>query len=65
MRGSKYSNERMSKNIFLELVSQNSKIISLINSRDFINWDVDYKYVTMIYNEFINTDLFKHSYFIR
>ena len=56
---SKYSNERMSKNIFLELMSQNSKITSLINSRDFINWEVDYKYVTMIYNEFINTDLFK------
>jgi N utilization substance protein B len=55
---SKYSNERMSKNIFLVL--QNSKITSLINSRDFINWEVDYKYVTMIYNEFINTDLFKH-----
>ncbi len=54
----KYSNERFSKNIFLDLITKNSKIISLINSRKFIDWEIDFKYVNLIYNDLVNSETF-------
>ena len=54
----KYSNERFSKNIFLDLISKNLKIISLINSRKFIDWEIDFKYVNLIYNDLVNSEIF-------
>ena len=54
----KYSDERFSKNIFLDLISKNSKIISLINSRKFIDWEIDFKYVNLIYNDLVNSEIF-------
>lgn len=60
---SKYSNKKMSNNKFLELISANSRITKLINDRVFINWEVDYKYVNIIYNEFIDSDFY--NYYIK
>ena len=54
----KYSDERFSKNIFLDLISKNSKIISLINARKFIDWEIDFKYVNLIYNDLVNSEIF-------
>ena len=54
----KYSDERFSKNIFLDLISKNSTIISLINSRKFIDWEIDFKYVNLIYNDLVNSEIF-------
>ena len=36
-----YSNEKFSKNQFLKQIFSNSKILELVSSKDFINWDID------------------------
>ena len=42
----------------MDLISKNSKIISLINSRKFIDWEIDFKYVNLIYNDLVNSEIF-------
>tara|TARA_B100000989_G_scaffold96993_1_gene70600 strand:+ start:1399 stop:2313 length:915 start_codon:yes stop_codon:yes gene_type:complete len=53
-----YSNEKFSKNQFLNQIFTNSKILALISSKDFINWDIDYKFVNLIYDKIIHSDLY-------
>ena len=53
-----YSNEKFSKNQFLKQIFSNSKILELISSKDYINWDIDYKYVNLIYDKIIHSDIY-------
>ena len=53
-----YSNEKFSKNEFLKQIFSNSKILELISSKDFINWDIDYKFVNLIYDKIIHSDIY-------
>ena len=53
-----YSNEKFSKNQFLKQIFSNSKILELISSKDFINWDIDYKFVNLIYDKVIRSDIY-------
>ena len=53
-----YSNEKFSQNQFLKQIFSNSKIIELISSKDFINWDIDYKFVNLIYDKIIHSDIY-------
>ena len=53
-----YSSEKFSQNQFLNQIFSNSKITSLISSKDFINWDIDYKFVNLIYDKIIHSDLY-------
>lgn len=53
-----YSNEKFSKNQFLKEIFSNSKILELISSKDFINWDIDYKFVNLIYDKIIHSDIY-------
>ena len=53
-----YSNEKFSKNQFLKQFFSNSKILELISSKDFINWDIDYKFVNLIYDKIIHSDIY-------
>ena len=53
-----YSNEKFSKNQFLKQIFSNSKILELISSKDFINWDIDYKFVNLIYDKIIHSDIY-------
>ena len=53
-----YSNEKFSKNQFLHQIFSNSKITTLISSKDFISWDIDYKFVNLIYDKIIHSDLY-------
>ena len=54
----KYSNKKFSENIFLNDLASNSKILDLIKVKDFINWEVDYKYVNLTYDNIINSDIY-------
>ena len=53
-----YSNEKFSRNQFLKQIFSNSKILELISSKDFINWDIDYKFVNLIYDKIIHSDIY-------
>ena len=53
-----YTNEKFSKNQFLKQIFSNSKILELISSKDFINWDIDYKFVNLIYDKIIHSDIY-------
>ena len=53
-----YSNEKFSKNQFLKQIFSNSKILELISSKDFINWDIDYKFANLIYDNIIHSDIY-------
>jgi N utilization substance protein B len=53
-----YSNEKFSKNQFLKQIFSNSKILELVSSKDFINWDIDYKFVNLIYDKIIHSDIY-------
>ena len=53
-----YSNEKFSKNQFLKQIFSNSKILELISSKYFINWDIDYKFVNLIYDKIIHSDIY-------
>ena len=39
-------------------MASNSKILDLIKVNDFINWEVDYKYVNLTYDNIINSDIY-------
>ena len=53
-----YTNEKFSKNQFLKQIFSNSRILELISSKDFINWDIDYKFVNLIYDKIIHSDIY-------
>ena len=53
-----YSNEKFSKNQFLKQIFSNSRILDLISSKGFINWDIDYKFVNLIYDNIIHSDIY-------
>ena len=53
-----YTNEKFSKNQFLKQIFSNSKILELISTKDFINWDIDYKFVNLIYDKIIHSDIY-------
>lgn len=53
-----YSNEKFSKNQFLKQIFSNSRILELISSKDFINWDIDYKFANLIYDNIIHSDIY-------
>ena len=53
-----YTNKRFSENIFLNDLASNLKIDELIKSKDFINWEVDFNYVNIIYDKIIKSDLY-------
>lgn len=53
-----YTNKRFSENIFLNDLASNLKIDKLIKSKDFINWEVDFNYVNIIYDKIIKSDLY-------
>ena len=53
-----YSNEKFSKNQFLKQIFSNSRILELISSKGFINWDIDYKFVNLIYDNVIQSDIY-------
>ena len=53
-----YTNKRFSENIFLNDLASDLKIDELIKSKDFINWEVDFNYVNIIYDKIIKSDLY-------
>ena len=53
-----YTNKRFSENIFLNDLASNLKIDELIKSKDFINWEVDFNYVNIIYDKIIKSELY-------
>ena len=53
-----YSNEKFSKNQFLKQIFSNSRILKLISSNGFINWDIDYKFINLIYDNIIHSDIY-------
>ena len=54
----KYSNNRFSENQFLNLISSDSKLLSQIKSNKFINWEVDYKFINLIYNNVVDSEIY-------
>lgn len=55
---SKYSNKKFSENKVLKLISSNSKVLDLISSCKFIDWNLDYKYTSLIYDKIIESELY-------
>ncbi len=55
---SKYSNKKFSENKFLKLISSNSRVLDLISSCKFIDWNLDYKYTNLIYDKIIESELY-------
>ena len=53
-----YTNKRFSENIFLNDLASNLKIDELIKSKDFINWEVDFNYVNIIYDKIVQSNLY-------
>ena len=53
-----YTNKRFSENIFLNDLASNSKIDQLLKSKDFINWEVDFNYVNIIYDKIVQSNLY-------
>lgn len=54
----RYSNKKFSENIFLNDIASNIKIVELLNSNDFVNWEIDYKYVNIFYDKIINSEIY-------
>ena len=54
----KYSNKKFSENKFLKLISSNSRVLDLISSCKFIDWNLDYKYTNLIYDKIIESELY-------
>ena len=54
----KFTNKKFSENIFLNDLASNLKIVELLNSNDFIDWEIDYKYVNIIYDKIINSEIY-------
>ncbi len=55
----KYTNTKFSDNEFLNQISKFSKFSKLINSKSFINWEVDYNYVNLIYDKIIDSEIYR------
>ena len=55
----KYTNKKFSDNEFLNQISKFSKFSQLINSKSFINWEVDYNYVNLIYEKIIDSEIYR------
>ena len=53
-----YKSEKFSQNQFLKQVFLTSKILDLISSKSFIDWGIDYKYVNLIYDNIIQSDIY-------
>ena len=53
-----YKSKKFSQNQFLKQVFSNSKILDLIISKSFIDWGIDYKYVNLIYDNIIQSDIY-------
>ena len=53
-----YSDQRFSQNQFLKQISSNLNILELIDSKDYINWEIDYKYVNLIYDKIISSEIY-------
>jgi len=56
----KYSNNRFSENQFLNLISSNTELLSQIKSNNTINWEVDYKFVNLIYDNVVNSEIYSN-----
>lgn len=56
----KYSNNRFSENQFLNLISSNTELLSQIKSNNKINWEVDYKFVNLIYDNVVNSEIYSN-----
>ena len=56
----KYSNNRFSENQFLNLISSNSELLSQIKSNNTIDWEVDYKFVNLIYGNVVNSEIYSN-----
>ena len=54
----RYSNKKFSENIFLNDLASNFKIVELLNSNDFVDWEIDYKYVNIFYDKIINSEIY-------
>jgi N utilization substance protein B len=54
----RYSNKKFSENIFLNDLASNFKIVELLNSNDFVDWEIDYKYVNIFYDKIINSKIY-------
>ena len=54
----KYSNNRFSENQFLNLISSDSKLLSQIKSNKIINWELDYKFINLIYNNVLDSEIY-------
>ena len=54
----RYSNKKFSENIFLNDIASNIKIAELLNSNDFVDWEIDYKYVNIFYDKIINSEIY-------
>ena len=54
----RYSNKKFSENIFLNDIASNLKIVELLNSNDFVDWEIDYKYVNIFYDKIINSEIY-------
>ena len=51
-------NFKFSENIFLNDLASNLKIVELLKSNEFVDWEVDYKYVNIIYDKIINSEIY-------
>ena len=54
----KYSNKKFSENIFLNDLSSNLKIVESLKSNEFVDWEIDYKYINVIYDKIINSEIY-------
>ena len=57
---SKYTNTRFHNNRFLSQIISNSRITRLFSSNAYINWETDYKFVNLIYDKIINSDIYSN-----
>ena len=51
---------QFSENIFLNDLASNFKIVELLNSNDFVDWEIDYKYVNIFYDKIINSEIYDY-----
>ena len=53
-----YANKKFSENEFLKQISSSPRILELIGSKSLINWQIDYKYVNIIYDKIIKSEVY-------
>ena len=56
----KYSNNKFSENQFFNLISSNTELLSQIKSNNIIDWEVDYKFVNLIYDNVVNSEIYSN-----